>query len=679
MASLPSNTFLVNYNAKNYNPSTHTIPNEQGAIFAQDMILNAAAALYTDDHITVNGQYYNYQFSSASDNPFNRSGNNAFTIIAKTSKGTDTSGEHAIASCRYPGLNWILFNPANGCDNSYVFLHNNNRYYYTCPYTTISSQPNIYAIRVNNGQGFGQSFTDGTTQRTTGVTFGSTATRFGIFTDTHQMGGFEIWKGDFYWIYISTEALTDVEIQQVIDFNEGGGLSIDPESVDFSYTGGSSSLTITANGEWTASTNEAWITLSSTAGTGNSTITVTANENTSFQPKLGTINVTDDSDTLTCTISQDKNPVFVKSDNIYIEDTLIKKMYLNGSLIYQNLFKFIFNVSTSAETVDATGGTFSATITANRPWSITAPEWISASTVSGKSSATVTFTVGENSGETQRTGNIEVICNGVTKQINVSQKSNIDYSTMYLTFEIISGGTFGYSFWTNLNWEYTTDDGTTWTTIPSFGAFSINVNAGDKIKMRGNESGGYGNNWFGWSTTTAKFNVYGNIMSIVDSVNYATMTTVPSDCFRQFFNNCTGLVSAENLILPATTLAENCYYYMFYNCTSLTTAPSVLPATTLASSCYQQMFQGCSSLTTAPDLPATTLETNCYDSMFWGCSSLNYIKCLATDISASSCTLGWVNGVSQTGTFVKNPNMHDWPQSYGNYNGIPNGWTVIDE
>lgn len=423
---------------------------------------------------------------------------------------------------------------------------------------------------------------------------------------------------------------------------------ISPENMSFGFSGGSSALTITADGGWTASTNESWLALSSTEGTGDATITVTANENTSFQPKLGTINVTDGSDTLTCSISQEKNPVLVKSDNIYIEDTLIKKMYLNGALIYQNLFKFIFNVSTSAETIDGTGGTFTATITANRPWSITTPEWISASTVSGKSSATVTFTVGENSGETQRTGNISVICNGVTKQINVSQKSQIDYTTMYLTFEIISGGTFGYSFWTNLNWEYTTDDGATWTTIPSFGAFSISVNVGDKIKMRGNESGGYGSNWFGWSTTTAKFNVYGNIMSIIDSVNYATMTTVPTNCFQYFFNNCNGLVSAENLILPATTLGEGCYYEMFYNCTSLTTAP---------------------------ELPATTLANNCYGFMFYGCSSLNYIKCLATDILAGGCTSGWVNGVSATGTFVKNASMSSW--TTGN-DGIPTGWTVQD-
>ena len=87
------------------------------------------------------------------------------------------------------------------------------------------------------------------------------------------------------------------------------------------------------------------------------------------------------------------------------------------------------------------------------------------------------------------------------------------------------------------------------------------------------------------------------------------------------------------------------------------------------------MFQNCKKLTTAPELPATTLVGGCYQNMFKGCTSLNYIKCLATDISASNCTNNWVNGVSSTGTFVKNSNMTSWTEGA---NGIPNNWTVQD-
>ena len=60
--------------------------------------------------------------------------------------------------------------------------------------------------------------------------------------------------------------------------------------------------------------------------------------------------------------------------------------------------------------------------------------------------------------------------------------------------------------------------------------------------------------------------------------------------------------------------------------------------------------------------------------MFYGCTKLNNIECLATDISASSCTNYWVSGVASTGAFVKNPNMNDWTRGV---NGIPKGWSVL--
>ena len=150
-------------------------------------------------------------------------------------------------------------------------------------------------------------------------------------------------------------------------------------------------------------------------------------------------------------------------------------------------------------------------------------------------------------------------------------------------------------------------------------------------------------------------------------------TTLATQCYNFMFEGCTSLTTAPTL--PAGTLANNCYQGMFQNCTSLTTAPSVLPATTLANYCYSQMFLNCPSLTAAPELPATTLADHCYYNMFNGCTSLNYIKCLATDISASSCTNVWVKNVSASGTFIKAAGMNDWTTGD---NGIPSGWTVVD-
>lgn len=175
-------------------------------------------------------------------------------------------------------------------------------------------------------------------------------------------------------------------------------------------------------------------------------------------------------------------------------------------------------------------------------------------------------------------------------------------------------------------------------------------------------------------------------------------TTLTSHCYDSMFTYCTSLTTAP--LLPATTLVSHCYFAMFLGCNSLTTAPELpakglapycyavmfqecaslttapeLPATTLAPYCYTQMFLLCTSLTAAPDLPAPTLTDGCYDAMFCDCTNLSSIKCLATDISASSCTSYWLADVAASGTFTKAASMTGWGSGA---NGIPSGWTVVN-
>lgn len=255
----------------------------------------------------------------------------------------------------------------------------------------------------------------------------------------------------------------------------------------------------------------------------------------------------------------------------------------------------------------------------------------------------------------------------------------------------------------------------------------INVDIGDKVQFFGN--GTSIASYYGTETSagTADCYIYGNIMSLVDEENFATATTLTGDdafydlfsynshlynhdtyklvlpattladgCYYAMFNGCTNLTTAPEL--PATTLAEACYSYMFSGCTSLTTAPElpattladncyasmftsctnlttapVLPATSLAAGCYYAMFAGCENLTTAPVLPAATLANYCYNCMFIGCTNLNSVTCLATDISASEATSGWLVGVAADGTFTKAAGMTDWMTGES---GIPSGWTT---
>ena len=218
------------------------------------------------------------------------------------------------------------------------------------------------------------------------------------------------------------------------------------------------------------------------------------------------------------------------------------------------------------------------------------------------------------------------------------------------------------------------DDGLNWTEkTPSYTSSGYNVklatlNTNDKILIKGNNltyspytSEGYPVHHF---ECTKKYNVEGNILSLSFGDNFISSkpTTLSFQAFQWLLSRVSypvsdptsganeNLISAENLILPDV----------------------------VGDACYSHMFEKCTALTSAPVLPATTLKTTCYAAMFRGCSSLRYIKCLATDISADSCTLGWCGDsnhhqFSSSGTFVKNANMTGWTTGK---DGIPSGWTV---
>ena len=231
-------------------------------------------------------------------------------------------------------------------------------------------------------------------------------------------------------------------------------------------------------------------------------------------------------------------------------------------------------------------------------------------------------------------GQATVIVNNNTGEIEVEKP---DYSQMYLTFEAIESGTFKFSGATSAHTlSYSLDDGTTWTSLAHDTDTPI-INAGNKIMWKGNLTP-HGTKGIGKFVATGKFDAYGNIMSLLYGDNFVGQTSLTgkTDVFSYLFSNNTKVVSALNLILPATTLTSKCYWYMFQGCTSLTTGPA-LPATTLAKSCYGYMFYGCTSLTTAPELPATTLAEGCYSSMFRGCTSLTTTPELPATTLAKWC------------------------------------------
>lgn len=257
------------------------------------------------------------------------------------------------------------------------------------------------------------------------------------------------------------------------------------------------------------------------------------------------------------------------------------------------------------------------------------------------------------------------------------------YSAMPLTFRILSDG---YINWNVKNVTTTFDDpnarepdfqrtiyyskdsGNTWNSVTSTtGGTHIPVLSGETVLFKGDNnkySVTFGNST-NFSGTTCEYDVYGNIMSLINSTGYTSLTALTEQ--YQFFAlfGDTPVRSAEHLILPAMELTQQCYRDMFIRCTNLTTAPV---------------------------LPAQYIPASGYYFMFYGCNHLTYIKCLATSIGVAA-TNSWVGpdnppdnpvqpGLPRHGTFVKSPDMHDWDvATEENYitHGIPLGWTVVDD
>lgn len=275
----------------------------------------------------------------------------------------------------------------------------------------------------------------------------------------------------------------------------------------------------------------------------------------------------------------------------------------------------------------------------------------------------------------------------------------------------------------NPNLEYSRD-GENWTT---WDGSLLTMDTTELIYVRGtNEQFNYSYSKYSSFVVSSGVGVYGSVMNLLDGGTDTMRTIAHEYCFARLFYNSM-ISDASNFVCPATTLAPYCYYMMFeksylryanprmlpattlapycYSCmfremrgffytapelpattlaegcylqmfakSSLSAAPPELPAMNLAPRCYYMMFYR-SNITTAPVLPATTLVDECYYYMFGYASYVNYIKMLATDISATNCLTDWTSGVSATGTFVKAVGM-SIPTGTS---GIPEGWTVEEE
>lgn len=238
-------------------------------------------------------------------------------------------------------------------------------------------------------------------------------------------------------------------------------------------------------------------------------------------------------------------------------------------------------------------------------------------------------------------------------QTTLWEKSGSDnpWSKEPVSLTFPSGGSLGYDayyLYDNVYIAVSVNDGA-WTNVTivagSQAASGIaTLQSGDTIKIKGIGNTTWEECQFTINSPQADVVVAGNILSLLDGSTFQSITSMEPRCFTYLFYGCDKLKDASNFVLPNF----------------------------LSAGCYQYLFAGAKGLEKAPELPTKILLGYCYGNMFNGCTNLNYIKCLATNRSASGCTSDWVSNVGATGTFVKAAGVY-WPSGGS---GIPRGWTV---
>lgn len=223
-SGLPSNTFLFNYNAKEYVASANTLPRTSGQTLPEDIRIRANQLTVYEDSFKVNSDAKSLvQYNSYLNNPLNRnSADTTFTFIYKT-KDFINARDRNLVCVRYVDASRFGVNEDEVYD-AYNWMVRSDAFHVQDKILSFTplNNPQIIAIRVN---------ADGSGERveldaqgnvvqsasTPYVEWGKQAAGFYWFGSRFAS---EWFNSTFYWMYCSTEALTDQEIRQVIDYNE---------------------------------------------------------------------------------------------------------------------------------------------------------------------------------------------------------------------------------------------------------------------------------------------------------------------------------------------------------------------------------------------------------------------------------------------------------------------------
>jgi hypothetical protein len=248
------------------------------------------------------------------------------------------------------------------------------------------------------------------------------------------------------------------------------------------------------------------------------------------------------------------------------------------------------------------------------------------------------------------------------------------YSQQYLTLEAIEDGYIRLSAMDNNSKGliHVRKNYGEWEDYDQWTALQFDCVTGDTFEFRAAMDSYWAVNF---SSSTAKFNAYGNIWSLVfdDELPENDSFWFSVDYLFSNLFLSSRLVDASNLWLGGrnTFIPPHGFEYTFASCTYLVAAPE-LPMINLDEYAYNCMFQDCSNLEVAPELPHNNPPLGAYERMFYRCGSLQYIKCDASN--TTGITDDWVREVAGYGIFIQAPGV-EWSTGWS---GIPSGWDRYD-
>jgi len=168
-------------------------------------------------------------------------------------------------------------------------------------------------------------------------------------------------------------------------------LELSAESIILPNADAQQTITVSANGRWTASISSSWCTISPTSGDGNGEITITASDNPTIEER---------------------------SVSLFVVSRELKKT----ATILQSVSKL--DVDTPEFTLSKEAATITLNITSNTNWEISIPAsetWLTATPLNGKGNGVVTFSFDDNIGSS-RDIYVEIIFANTYKSLRVVQE-----------------------------------------------------------------------------------------------------------------------------------------------------------------------------------------------------------------------------------------------------------------